>query len=266
MKITYASAPATEGSANEDRFRAGPDWALVLDGAGRYPGRTGGCVHPVTWLVEHLADHLSEELANNTNTSLVEVMRTAILLTMADHSGTCDLSDPLTPGAAVAVVRLQNDIVEWLVLGDCAVAIDRKTADTLVVIDDRVDHLPDAPVTDAEVRTYDPGFVATVRNQPGGFWVAAATSEAADHALTGQISQADVRDVLLCSDGVTRLTERHGWTWTAMFDQARQHGPSVLIGAVREADSADPSPRRWRGKAHDDATAALIQLTACEGK
>jgi hypothetical protein len=267
VQITYACVPAPQGGANEDRFRTGDGWALVLDGAGRYPGRTGGCVHPVTWVVEHLAGHISGQLATRDDKTLVEVVREGIRLTMADHGPTCDLTDPLSPGAALALVRVQTDVVEWLVLGDCAVAVERRSpAEPLVTIDDRVDHLPAAPITDAEVRTYDPDFVATLRNRPGGFWVAAASPEAADEALTGQAALADVRQVLVCSDGVTRLTERHGWTWSAMFEHAGRNGPSALVDAVRDADAADPDPRRWRGKAHDDATAALIRLAADEGE
>lgn len=267
MQITYACVPASQGGANEDRVRVGDRWALVLDGAGRYPGRAGGCVHPVTWIVEHLADHISEQLADATDRALTEVVREAIRLTMADHGPTCDLADPLSPGAALALVRIQAEIVEWLVLGDCAVAVDRiSSPDALVTIDDRVDHLPAAPITDAEVRTYDPDFVAKLRNQPGGFWVAAAAPEAADEALTGRLALSDVRQVLVCSDGVTRLTERHGWSWPAMFKRADQSGPASLVDAVRAADSADTDPRRWRGKAHDDATAALIRPSVEEGE
>jgi hypothetical protein len=256
VQITYASVPAPQG-ANEDRFRAGSGWALVLDGAGRYPGRTGGCVHPVTWIVEHLADHTGQHLAGRPDAELRDVTRDAIRATMADHGPDCDLTDPLSPGAALAIVRARGDLVDWLVLGDCSVALDRVSSSPLVVVDDRVDHMT-GPWTDAEVRTYDPDYVATVRNRPGGFWVAAAVPEAADHALTGTVHRGDVRRVLICSDGVTRLTERHGWTWPAMFDLATRSGPEALVKAVRDADAADPDPRRWRGRLHDDATAALL--------
>lgn len=259
MYITHASVPAPARS-NEDRFRSGDGWALVLDGAGRYPGRDGGCVHPVTWVVEHLADHLQEQLDVRTDVELAAATREAIRRTMTDHGPECDLSDPLSPGAALAVVRVRDDLVEWLVLADCAVAIDRTDGDPLVVIDDRVDRLADAPVAEAEVRTYDPDFVTTVRNQPHGFWVAGAVPMAADHALTGSIASSAVRQILVCSDGVSRLTERHGWTWSDMFSRAVQDGPQALVSAVREADAADPDPRRWRGKLHDDATVALLQL------
>lgn len=263
MQITYASVPAPAG-ANEDRFRAGDSWALVLDGAGRYPGRAGGCVHPVTWVVERLAQHAGTQLSARPDAGLNDITRATIRATMDDHGPDCDLTDPLSPGAALAIVRVGAELVEWLVLGDCAVAFDRTADEPLVVVDDRVDHLPDAPIVDAAVRTYHPDYVSTVRNRPGGFWVAGAVPEAADHALTGAIARSDVRQALICSDGVTRLTERHGWTWPRMFEFAARSGPESLVTAVRHADDTTPNPRRWRGKLHDDATVALVQLAERE--
>jgi hypothetical protein len=259
MQVKHASAPRPQGP-NEDCFRAGPGWALVLDGASRYPGRPGGCVHPVSWVVERLANHAAHQLTRR-DLGLNDVLRAAIVATMADHGATCDLADPLSPGAAIAMVRTDGDLVDWLVLGDCAITFDLIGKDPLALIDDRVDHLPGAPVTDGPVRTYDPDYVATVRNRPGGFWLAGARPEAADHAMSGRIRY--VPRLLLCTDGVTRLVERHGWPWRALFDLAEREGPGALIRAVRTADAVaagDPKTRQWRGKLHDDATVALVQL------
>ena len=84
--------------------------------------------------------------------------------------------------------------------------------------------------------------------------------EAADNALVGQRSRNDVERVLLCSDGITRLTERYGWTWAQVFAQVDQNGAEYLIDIVRQAERADPDPRRWRGKRHDDATVLIVRL------
>lgn len=264
MQITYAATEAAPASTNEDLFRVGNGWALVLDGAGRYPGHSGGCVHPVTWVVARLAEHIEHGLTAGTDESLTAVVHTAIERTVADHGAACDLSDPLSPGAAAAVLRSRGDAVEWLVLGDCAVVIERPDGEHTVVIDDRVDRLPAAPVVDTEVRTYDPAYVAGVRNRPGGFWVAGAVPEAADHALVGSMARADARRALLCSDGISRLTERYGRTWGDVFGAADAGGPEALIEAVRQAEIEDPDPRRWRGKRHDDATVVLFRLAGEE--
>ncbi|WP_189172298.1 GNAT family N-acetyltransferase [Pilimelia anulata] len=253
-----ATAPCSPDVPNEDRYAVGRSWAFVLDGAGRYPGRTGGCVHPIPWLVDRLSHHLAGELDREDDRSLSAVLAATIAATCADHADTCDLSDPLSPGAAVAVVRQRAGVLEWLVLGDCAVVLDPAELEPVSVVDDRVDRLADAPVTDAEVRTYHPDYVAQVRNQPGGFWVAAAVAAAAEHAYTGQLAARGVRQALVASDGVTRLVERHGWSWRRLLDTAAENGSRALIDAVRQADEADPDPRRWRGKRHDDATVIRV--------
>ncbi|KXK59810.1 hypothetical protein AWW66_22325 [Micromonospora rosaria] len=260
MHITYTAAmQAAPDTTNEDRFAVGDGWALVLDGAGRYPGESGGCIHPITWVVDRLAAHLASGLGRPGQT-LKTIVRVAIEATMADHGPLCDLDDPLSPGATGAIVRIDHDQVEWLVLGDCAVVIDQGAEHCASVIDDRVDHLPDAPVVEGRVRTYSPAYVATVRNTPEGFWVLGAAPEAADHALVGALPRESVDQVLLCSDGVSRLTERYGWTWREVLDLGTANGPSALIRAVREAERGDPDPRRWRGKRHDDTTVVTLQL------
>jgi hypothetical protein len=257
VQITSAATEPAPGSANEDLFRAGNGYALVLDGAGRYPGEQGGCMHPVTWVVSHLADHIGHELANSR--SLVEVVRRAIEATVADHGPQCDTDDPLSPGAAGALVRVRDGALEWLVVGDCAVVIEHHDGRHTVVIDDRVDNLPDAPVTDAAVRTYSPEYVRGVRNRPGGFWVLGAVPDAAGQALVGRVDLDAVARVLICSDGISRLTERYGATWDSVFGLLDAGGPQALVSAVRDAELNDPQPRRWRGKRHDDATVVIFE-------
>ena len=257
MQITSAATEPAPGSTNEDLYRTGNGYALVLDGAGRYPGESAGCVHPVTWVVSHLAEHIGHQLDDERG--LVDVARSAIEATVADHGPQCDTSDPLSPGAAGAIVRVRNGTLEWFVLGDCAVVIEHHDGRHTVVIDDRVDNLPGAPVTEAEVRTYSPEYVRTVRNRPGGFWVLGAVPAAAEHALVGALEQGEVARVLICSDGVSRLAERYGATWADIFTLIDQGGPELLIEAVRDAELADPDPRRWRGKRHDDATVVIFE-------
>ncbi|MEU5949572.1 protein phosphatase 2C domain-containing protein [Micromonospora sp. NPDC047465] len=262
MHITYTAATtAAPNSTNEDHLAVGDGWALVLDGAGRYPGETGGCIHPVTWVVTRLGIHLSSCLSQQPEQPLTTIVRSAVEATMADHGSTCDLSDPLSPGATGAIVRVREDRIDWLVVGDCAVVIDQGQDKYTTVIDDRVDHLPNAPIVEGQVRTYSPDYVATVRNKPGGFWVLGSSPAAAEHALVGTLPQHAATRVLLCSDGISRLTERYGWSWQTVMALHESDGPESLIRAVRECEHSDPNPQRWRGKRHDDATVVVMRVT-----
>lgn len=121
------------------------------------------------------------------------------------------------------------------------------------VVDDRVDHLQPGG------RPYTRELVRSKRNAPGRFWVASTSPQAAHEAIWGIID--DVTYVALLTDGVTRLVEYCGYTWTDIFERLGRDGPSELIGHVREAERNCPPPMSGYGKQHDDATAVYIQVT-----
>lgn len=258
MRIATCSVPGS-GQVNEDLVVTGDRWAVVLDGAGQYPGVDVGCIHDVVWVVGRLGAHLAAELPEPA--PLADVLSAAIAATAADHGPACDLTHPLAYGATVAMARERAGLVEWLVLGDAAAVVEQADGSVFATHDDRVDRLPNPPVTDAEVRTYDPEYVARWRNQPGGFWVASTLPSAAYEAYTGSLTSDDTRRVLLCTDGITRLVDRYDYEWRDLLALTETpRGVWALVDAVRSAERADPDPRRWRGKRHDDATAALIWI------
>ena len=255
------SEPAP-GGGNDDFVLVSDRWALVLDGVSSYPVPDVGCQHTVSWFVGRLGLHLGYGLATAPHVPLTDLLADAIGRTADEHGPGCDLGHPLTPAATVAMVRLTDDQIDWLVLGDATVTWLLADGSADAATDDRADHLRDVPVIVADVRRYDPAFVAKVRNQPGGFWVAAADRAAAYESLTGSLPRAQVAKIGLMSDGVTRLVERYGWTWPDVFDRTDLHGIRHLIEAVRQAESNDPDPSRWRGKPHDDATAVIARVAA----
>lgn len=261
LDAVTVSEPAP-GGANDDFLLVSGRWALVLDGVSSYPVPDVGCQHTVPWFVGRLGLHLGYGLTTEPHKALPDLLADAIDRTTDEHGPGCDLTHPLTPASTVAMVRLADDRIDWLVLGDATVTWLMKDGTTEAVTDDRVDRLRDAPVIVADVRRYDPAFVAKIRNQPEGFWVAAADRAAAYESLTGSLPRAQVSAVGLLTDGVTRLVERYDWTWRDVFDRANLYGPRHLIEAVRQAESTDPDPGRWRGKPHDDATAVIAYVTA----
>ena len=100
------------------------------------------------------------------------------------------------------------------------------------------------------------------RNQRGGFWVASTDPRAADEALTGTVSIADLHAFALLSDGASRTVDRfHLTDWNGLMQTLADHGPAELLRRTRDAENSDPDGSRWpRGKRHDDATAAYITL------
>jgi hypothetical protein len=257
MQITFASE-ATPGQVNEDFVLAGADWALVLDGATPRAGVDGGCVHGPAWLVRRLGGRLALLLAEETQVPLTDVLAEGIRTTAAMHSVICDLSNPDSPSAAVAMLRTRGEALEWLVLADSPVILDLDGR-VRAVVDDRVAHLP----------SYTIGAVRAARNSRGGFWVASTLPEAAYEAITGSAEMTRVRRAALCSDGAARLVERFGVTdWEGLLDLLDRLGPVQLIERTRAAERAETDAERAgrRGKQYDDATVVALSPDAAAGQ
>ncbi|MEU6860202.1 protein phosphatase 2C domain-containing protein [Glycomyces sp. NPDC046736] len=231
-------------------------WALVLDGITRYPD--DGCVHDVPWFVSGLCAAVAGRVWSG---SLIEVLSGSIAEVARSHEGTCDLANPVSPGATVALVRVVGEVLEWLLLGDCAIAWTDQAGAVQVRGDERLAELPNPPaaVDVAGIRRYPVEYVASVRNREGGFWVAATAPEAAAMAYTGEVPVDDIGQMLICTDGLTRLVERYDHTWESMFTRAGADGISGLLKLVRAEEERDPNfgPK---SKRHDDATGVFLRF------
>jgi hypothetical protein len=116
------------------------------------------------------------------------------------------------------------------------------------VIDDRLAHLPGG-------RPYSRELVRSLRNQPGGFWVASTSPEAAYRAVTGNASFGPASEMGIFTDGASRLVEFYGYEWEHIFSIMETGGPGSVIDIVRAAERERPLRD---GKQHDDATAVLL--------
>jgi len=114
--------------------------------------------------------------------------------------------------------------------------------------DDRTDHLPGG-------RPYTVELVRSLRNKPGGFWVASTEPKAAYHAVTGNVPLTPGIEVGLFTDGATRLIDVYGYDWAGFFASLRDLGPAGVINRVRDAERNKPHPY---GKRYDDATVVHV--------
>ncbi|WP_218011148.1 protein phosphatase 2C domain-containing protein [Herbidospora mongoliensis] len=248
------SAPARAGRVNEDFTGATPTAAVLIDGAG-IPGAESTCRHGVAWYAHRLGGGLLGLLS--LPRSLPAILAEAITLVTDAHRDTCDVTNPISPSAAVAIVRRSGGYVEHLVLGDSVVVLDRVDGATIVVTDPR------------EVvigRTYQPMLEATVpgsdeyhrilrdlranRNRPGGFWVAKDDPRAADEAITGRCPAEELSAAVLMSNGAGRIVDRFGLTdWPGVMAALASGGPADIIDRVRRAEARYSVPP-------DDATIA----------
>ncbi|MFJ7042305.1 hypothetical protein ACIQVC_02715 [Streptomyces sp. NPDC101112] len=267
MRVAIDTQPGGTGP-NEDWVAGTPTLAVVLDGLST-AGLDTGCRHGVPWYVAHLGSRLIAALAEP-STSLTDGLADALEKVAALHPE-CDLSNPGTPSATVAVLRQREGFFDHLVLADSPVVYEEHQGFT-VITDLRVDDV--LPELRAEVERYETHtpdhkealrrFVTAqrqTRNTTSGYWVAAASPEAADHAIIGSTPTKNVRAAAVLSDGASRLVTEYAMaTWFEVFATLRDGGPRELIESVRKVEATDPTGRRWpRYKSGDDASAAFCQ-------
>jgi Protein phosphatase 2C len=248
VQITHASQSAP-GRANEDYACTGPEWAVILDGATPPQGVESGCIHDVPWLVRRLAAAISSRLTAGDPASLPDTLAAAIEQTCDAHSATCDLTNPDSPSSTVAIARVRDNSLDYLTLGDSPVVLRHRDETFTPIADDRAAHLPGG-------RPYTIELVRAHRNKANGFWVASTDPRAAYHAVTGTAPVANLAEVGLFTDGITRLVDWYGFTWPVIFACMRSEGPARLIGVVRDAEREKP---HRHAKTHDDATAIYMR-------
>jgi hypothetical protein len=275
MQVWSASDPAPGQPENEDQvFRCGP-LVGVLDGATVPRGFDTGCVHGPAWYARRLTARIAVAAADRPSDPLTGSLAVAIRAVRADHGGRCDLDHPGTPSSTVCLLRHGGDHLDYLVLCDSPLLVDRGDQ-VQVVSDDRLARTMTATIgstTSGDVPRVDPAArfrrAVTVQrrrmNRSDGYWVAAADPEAAYRAVVGSLpltGPVRVRRAALLSDGASRAVDLFGLLdWRGLLDLLSDRGPGELIRRVRRAECADGDRRRHpRTKRHDDATAVLCHF------
>ena len=256
MHVSMATDAGKPGVPNEDFAGAVPGAAVLLDGAG-IPGAESICRHGVAWYTHRLGGALLGALSRADGQPLVAILATAIGEIADDHRATCDLADPSSPQATVAMLRAYRGRLDHLLLADSFLVLDRVAGGVEVVTDERevtARRICSAPLEGLRAGTpeYDRVRASCVeairarRNQPGGYWIAKDDPGAAQHAVTGSRQLHDLRSAALLSNGASRIVSPYGLTdWPGVLDLLDGHGPAEIIHRVRQAEA--------RNSAHPDA-------------
>ena len=268
MRVRISSEPAPGRPVNEDAALHIGSLVGVFDGVTAPRDVDGGCVHDPAWYVQRLVDRVAEVHDEEPNGPLPDLLAEAIQRVRADHDGRCDLDNPATPAATVCLIRPGADQLDYLLLADCTLVVER--GDTVATVTDerfaaviaRLRHEALA-VHGVEIPASQP-IAAKYRftNRANGYWVAAADPRAARHAVTGRFDLHGpdrVRRAALLTDGASCAVDTFAlMDWRQLLDLLSGDGPDQLIRRVRRAENADPTGTEHpRHKRHDDATVAL---------
>jgi hypothetical protein len=265
MRVDLATDGGHPGRSNEDFVGAVPGGVVLLDGAG-IAGAEAICAHGVAWYTRRLGGLLLAALAGGSDVDLATILGTAIGDVAASHRETCDLADPTSPQATVAMARVGDDRVDYLVLADTYAVIHAADGDPDVITDEReavARQICAAPLAgvatgSAEyVRVFDAcaqEFRAR-RNQPGGYWIAKDDPRAAGEAVTGSRPLNLVTGVGLLSNGAARIVCPYDRAdWPGVVASLHRSGAAALVAMIRQAEGSPGVDVEWPPP--DDVTVA----------
>lgn len=261
-KVTTAERSGGD-RPSQDRIFLTNNAAIVLDGASHPdPATLDG-----RWIADQLGEELRSRLTSDPAIDLRSALRDAIVTVARCH----DLTPGESPSTTVNIVRWSDDTVDVLVLCDSPVVLVDRAGKTHELRDDRLRDVNDGIGRPAGYRNENPDDWRTFvdlqsrqRNKVGGFWVAEADPDAAEHAVTAGWPLSDVAGVLAMTDGVSRGVDKYGIppTWRQAYELATTD-PALLVDAVHQAELTDPNGSRWpRSKRHDDKALGVIQFVS----
>ncbi|MEO3741857.1 hypothetical protein [Plantactinospora sp. B5E13] len=253
-------AAGKAGRGNEDFVGAVPTAVVLTDGAGGVAGAELVCRHDVGWYATRLGTELLTLLPGHPESPLPVLLAEAIERVTDAHRDGCDVTDPRSPWAAVAMLRLVDDRVDHLVLGDATLVLDRVGGPVVVTdhreaticqpYEERLATLVEGSAEYEQVYREAVTVVRDSRNRPGGYWVAKEDPRAAEQAYTGSCPVAELSGAVLLSNGASRIEDRFGLAdWPEVLAILGVDGPGEIIRRVREAEACGAVPA-------DDATIA----------
>lgn len=269
MKVVMATSPG-HGRPNEDFVGAVPGAVVLLDGAG-IPGTEAICHHGVAWYSHTLGATLLGLLSRQPDLGLAPALAESIEHVAGRHRSTCDLANPSSPQATVAIVRVHAGRVDHLVLADAFVVLDSSESGPQVVTDPREVDVRNECLSvlgglSPGSSEYERALAAVIsairarRNQPSGYWIAKDDPRVASEAVTGSTSMAALNGAAVVSNGASRFVDPYRLgEWPDVVDLLRSKRPDEIVRRVRAAeasarlsDSDTYSP--------DDASVAYCEL------
>jgi hypothetical protein len=243
-RADLATSAGHPGRPNEDFAGVVPGAAVLLDGAG-IPGAEAVCSHGVAWYTHRLGGALLGRLSRGDGRDLATILAGALAELAEDHRDTCDLTSPISPQATVAIVRAARGSLDFLLLADSFLVLDRGRGGPEVLTDERevtaqricaapLQGIPKDTPEYARIHASCAQELRSRRNRPGGYWIAKDDPVAAHHAVTGSRPLSELDGVVLLSNGVTRVVDPGD-----VLTMLGAGGAAAVIARVRQ-DDTDP--------------------------
>lgn len=230
----------------------------------------------VRWLMDRL-ERVIRNKSNEMSLSLPEIMSLGAQEIERDLGDMKEREPWELPSCAVAIVRIHEKHIEYLVLGD-VVIVFRGDGILKVITDDSIKHLDQVAIKEKLHWQLTRGLSSTaareailpilrenraLMNKPGGYWIFNGSVEAVEHALTGVLPVGNDTQLLLATDGFSRVVDTfHAYpSWASLLGTLKTSSLERIVNMLREIEEKDRECLNYpRFSTFDDATAIYVEL------
>lgn len=262
MKVATAQLSA---GPDEDRVLRTESGVIVLDGATAHDP----AIPPAREYVDVLGGELRDRLQHSA--PLPDILAVSIAAT-ADRLA---LRAGEAPSSTVAALRINDDVLEILVLGDSPIIVGRNSFDYDVITDTRLADLDLPESTQYRQRLASgAGFdephrrllrslqrkQRERRNRDGGYWIAEADPDAAYRAVITHYPAESVDWVIMATDGAAGPLVPLNISWPTVGRMDADDLQRLLEHARKWETDSDPDGHiQPRSKRHDDMTIVVVR-------
>ena len=225
MKIKQFTMPGA--NCNEDAVYACDKFGFVIDGAtGLLKENVSNMPSDAQWFSQTLKEYLIQNLPNYT-LSVQDIMKNAILeidRRYNQFNGAENVKSK--PSAGIALFRLNNNFLEYFILGDCSLIVrDNQNQINHLKLDDltKLDNIninkmktiaKQKGINVIDARGFINDDLVKTRlsqNTNQGYWIVSDNPEAVNHAFCGKIPVSNLTQLIGLSDGFSQIYDTFGY-------------------------------------------------------
>lgn len=270
------------GTINEDIAQLNPSSAWILDGAtGLSEKNIIDNESDARWFVQQWNEYLSAAV-EDCDKSVADLIKAGIPIIKNKYYGLSKGADPQPidlPSSGVALVRWNEEKLDYLVLGDCILIIKYAGNKISVVKDDCLQQLDEKAIDrlhqlmiesnysfEDAIQEINPILVShrLMKNTQAGYWILGFDEQALDNCIHAAADIKEISEIVLMSDGFAALIDKYHYTdESKIFDEVNHKGLASLYATLRQTELDDIEVKKYpRLKKSDDASAIAVCFSA----
>ena len=226
-----------------------------------------------TWFARETANCLQANL-HDTRRELSFILQDCMSYIKSQWAGPQEPS--AMPSAGIAIIRFNEDKMEYLGLGDCSVCIQQKSSFMNIYTEKRLAYLDSLAIHEllklSQEKNMTPAACLPLiqstlvkhrqlANQKGGYSILDPSGTGIQNARKATLPSRDISSFLLCTDGFEQLKNFLGISLEKLFVKAKHDGLSSTTNLLFQLQEHDADFQKVpRFKMHDDSSAVFVDM------